>query len=360
MEKRVSNTQFKALIITGVVGVGVLSLPSSIARIANNDGWISIVIGGAISVLLMYLMVSLAQMHPGKVVFEYARELLGNFGFYIFAVIYIIYFMMVLAVEVRIFAEVIKVFLLENTPIEVIIISMLITSMWIGRYKIEVVARIALLMYTVLFVIIIFGVIAVFPQLDFTNIFPLFQTNVKTIIGGVRETFFSYLGIDFVLVSLAYLEEPKEAMKYSMRAILSVTLLYVFAFVLTISTFGVNELKRQVWPTIALVREVDFPGFFLENIDGIIMAAWVLIIYGNMAPTTYNSTLVFSNIFKTKEHGLYVLPLVPIVYFISLFPQNLYEVYKNMLIPNILGFIVMIIFPILLFILSKIKGGRTK
>ncbi len=42
---KISNKQIKALIITIVIGIGILSLPSDVAMIMENDGWIGILIG---------------------------------------------------------------------------------------------------------------------------------------------------------------------------------------------------------------------------------------------------------------------------------------------------------------------------
>ena len=37
----ISNQQIKALLVTTVIGVGILSLPSDLAMILNNSGWIA-------------------------------------------------------------------------------------------------------------------------------------------------------------------------------------------------------------------------------------------------------------------------------------------------------------------------------
>ncbi len=54
---KISSIQIKALIITSVIGVGILSLPSDLALILNNDGWMAIVLGGGLITIPFIIMI---------------------------------------------------------------------------------------------------------------------------------------------------------------------------------------------------------------------------------------------------------------------------------------------------------------
>ena len=54
------------LTISGVqVGFGVLTLPREVAQGANTDGWMSIIIGCAITTLVSLSIVKIMEKHPG-------------------------------------------------------------------------------------------------------------------------------------------------------------------------------------------------------------------------------------------------------------------------------------------------------
>ena len=73
------------LTISGVqVGFGVLTLPREVAQGANTDGWMSIIIGCALTTLVSLCIVKIMENHPGytllDVLTRYLGEWLGRVG----------------------------------------------------------------------------------------------------------------------------------------------------------------------------------------------------------------------------------------------------------------------------------------
>lgn len=356
---KVSNGQLKALIITTNIGVGILSLPSSIADIMNNAGWIAIILGGLATLPFVYIMNKLAEMYRGRIFYEYGKEVVGNILFKIFSTIYLLYFMVLLSFVVRIFGEVIKAYLLPNTPIEVIIFTMLLATSYIGRGDIKSISRMAFLILHIIAISTIIFVILSLPTLDLTNLLPAFRFNIKDIPEGIGTVFFSYVGFEIILIALAYVEDSKSALKSSFIGIFYTTLIYLVTFFITLSQFGIHELKKQIWPSISIMREIELPGFFIENLDGIMMATWVLIVFATMGPLMYTGGVVLSSLFNTRKHNFFVLPLIPIVMIISLIPESLSQVYSIMdMMVRYLAIFAIIIGPIILLIVSLLKRRK--
>lgn len=358
-EHKISNGQLKALIITANIGVGILSLPSSIADIMNNAGWIAIVLGGLATLPFVYIMNKLAEMYRGRIFYEYGKEVVGNILFKIFNVVYLTYFLVFLAFVVRIFGEVIEAYLLQNTPIEVIILTMLLVTSYIGRSDIKSISRMAFLILYIIAISTIIFVILSLPTLDLTNLFPAFKFDIKDIPKGVSTVFFSYVGFEIILIALAYVEDSKSTLKFSFLGIFYTILIYITTFFITLSQFGIHELKKQIWPSISIMREIELPGFFIENLDGIMMASWVLVVFATMGPLMYASGVVLSNLFNTRKHNFFVLPLVTIVMIIALIPESLTQVYSTMdMIVRYLAIFAIIIAPTILFIVSLLKRRK--
>lgn len=363
-KNKTSNNQLKALIVSIIIGVGILSMPSSVAETMENGGWLSIILGGALSIPFIIIMNKLTRIYPGKTYFEFGKEIVPPFIFNIISIVFLIYYIITSAFTVRIFGEVIKAFLLETTPTEIIIIAMLLVTSYIGRCEIEVIARMAMIVYPIIILTTIGVVLFSIPGIDFTNLLPILpRTSIsfKAVLKGTLITFFSYMGYEIILVAMGNVEKPDESLKYSMSAIIHVIVIYLLLFFITLSQFGIHELKRQIWPSLVLVREIGFPGFFVENLDGIVMAVWVMVVFATLGPFMYSSGIVLSSIFSTKEHDYFVTSMIPIIYALSLIPQNLRDVYRYMDISiNVIGLISVVIFPTILFIIAKVKKGREK
>ena len=107
------------------------------------------------------------------------------------------------------------------------------------------------------------------------------------------------------------------------------------------------------------MREIEVPGFFIENLDGLVMAAWVLIVFATMGPLMYGGGVVLSSIFNTKKYNFFVIPIIPIVMIIALIPESLTQVYSTMdMIVRYLAIFTIIIAPTILFIVSLLKRRK--
>ena len=197
---KISNIQIKALIITSVIGVGILSLPSDVALILDNDGWIAIVLGGLITIPFIIIIDRIFKMYPNKNFFQIGREILNPILFNLFSIIILVYIIFSLAYTTRVFAEVIKAYLLETTPTEVIIITMLFAVSYIAKGEMEDIARMALIIYPIIIGFIIFLVIINLPNMNFTNIYPIFNMKFKAL---PKATITSLLAIQ--VMNLLYL-----------------------------------------------------------------------------------------------------------------------------------------------------------
>lgn len=357
----ISNNQIKNLLITSVIGVGILSLPSNMASILDNDGWLAILVGGLLIVPLIFMVDRLFKMFPNKDIFQIGEEVLGRILFTILLIVIIIYTILTLAYAIRVFGEVIKGYLLDRTPIKVIIITMLLAACYLARAEIEVLGRMATMVYPILIGLIIFLVLISIAEGDFTNILPVFNADFTLLPKGILISLFSYAGYEIILLAYTTSDNKKDALKYTLRGLFIVIGMYVITFFSTLSQLGVNQLKRRIWPTIAIANEVDLPGYFIENLDGIVLTLWVLIVYTTLGPILYTGGRALAYIFNTRSHDIFILPLIPLIYIVSIIPDNIISVYENMGI--ILGYMVIIsamAIPIFIYLVALIKKRRRK
>ena len=357
----ISLKQMEAMIITTVIGVGILSLSSAAANILENDGWLIIVTAGLLVMIVMNIMIRLCKLYPGRIYYDFGKDIVGSKLFNIINIIYLCHFLILSASTLRIFAEIIKIFLLSRTPIEVIILSMLFASTYIARSNIEVLGRMAVFILPIILVTTGIFILVTIPVIDFTNILPLFRfrlADLKRIISGSGLIFFSYIGFEILFITMAYVENVKGAVRHSLKGIIYVILIYLITYFVTLSGFGIFELKREIWPSLSIMREIELPGFFIENIDGLILSAWILVVFATLGPTLYSGSVVLSKICNTKKHSFFVLPMAPIILILSLIPQNMGEVYSIMDISlKYLGTFVMVICPITMYIIALTKKG---
>lgn len=355
-DNRISNLQVAILVVHTVIGVGILSLPSTLAEVLGTTGWLALIISGAVAVILVIMMTKLMAMYKGKSLFEISSELVGRPITYIAFIIEVIYLLVHGAYVSRILGEVIKMFLLFSTPIEVIIVTFIITAVYTVRSGIEGIARFSIIVIPFIIIpLLILGVVLI-PDLDFTNLLPLLKASPMQIMKSLPPVFFTFGGIELLLIYMYYSKDPESAMKYNIGAIVVVIVLYLLSFIFTLSRFGENGLALQLWPLLSLTKAIQFPNAFVENVEGIVMAIWIIVAFTTLMSAMFSASVLLGKICKLEEQKYLVLPLLPIIYFLSLIPRNVAQVYDYI---RVFAYIFLtfasLIYPLLLYILAVVK-----
>jgi len=357
----ISNYQIRNLLITTVIGVGILSLPSQMASIMNNDGWIPIAIGGLLLIPFVMMMDKIFKIYPDKNIYEIGVDIYGKFLHNIFMLVVFMYFVIQEAYVARIFAEVVKAYLLETTPTEVIILTILLVSCYLARCEVQVLGRFATMIYFVLIFLVVFLIIISIPDADITNMLPAFYGDFKKLPSAVIASIFSYAGYEVVFIAYPYSDDKKGIFRFILRGLFIVTAIYLLIFIITLSLFGIDQMKREIWPTIAIANEVDLPGYFLENLEGIILALWVMVVYSTLGPLLFAASRILSNVLSTKSHDFFAYLLIPIIYIISVLPTNVVQVYENL--GKLLDYFTvasLMVVPTILFIGALVKKRRNR
>lgn len=355
----ISHIQLRALIVAATMGVGVISLPNELANILGKDGWILILLSGLL-LTPVYLMINyIFKVNPGKNYFNIGEEALGKVIFTIYKFVFISYLIVYLSILVRTLSELIKAFLLPTTPVEAIALIFILSSLYLSSMEIDIIARSSYVIYPVILIFVGIFIFITLPTADFSGMLPAFQEDFRKIPKGIISTFLSFTGFEIMLFALPYVKDKKKAVKSSMMAVGTITLIYILLFFITLTQFHMVQIKKQSFALLMIAKIVDLPGYFLQNLDGVIMGLWTLIVFATFASGFYSIGKIFSNVFNTKEHRYFLMGLVPVIYFLSLYPENYLELQgKILLIYNILGLISTVGVPIIIFTITVIKRRR--
>lgn len=356
---QISSKQIKAIVVSTVVGVGVLTLPNTVSLIMGNDGWIAIILSALLVIPFLIIVNKIFELYPNKDFFQIGREVLGKWIFNIFLIVLLFDCILLCASVARYLGEIIKAFLLLTTPTELIIITFIIATSYIARLDVQTICRAAYHIYPIVIGFTIFLTLVSLAGVDFTNMLPVFQSSIKELPKGIQATFFSFMGFEILLFVLPFAEEREKTLKSSLIGIALVMLIYTVIFVISLSQYGLSHLQRQTFPTLSLIKEIDLPGFFIENLDGLVVAIWVIIIFGSMAPFYYAGGKILSNLCSTKSQDLFIIPLLPFIYIISLIPENIIELSSNLgNILNYLSFFSAILMPTIIYCIGYYKTRR--
>lgn len=132
------------LTISGVqVGFGLLTLPREVAEGANTDGWISVIIGCAITILVSLCIVHIMSKHPGYTLLDVLIRYLGKWLGKGMMVLWILY--AVLAAVSLIFSllYIVHIWILPRSPMFLIMILLSIPMIMLACKGVLIISRYA-------------------------------------------------------------------------------------------------------------------------------------------------------------------------------------------------------------------------
>jgi spore germination protein len=313
----ITSVQLLAFFICAIIGTGILTLPRETADIAKQDAWISVLMGGFLLMASVWLAISITRLYPQDTFDRYIKKILGPLLGQVVLFYMTFFLIMVTSFEIRQFVTVIKLFILDQTPIEAVAISILFCAYFVAKNGLAAVVRFTevMLVPTKLGLLLLLSIAV--TVIDMHELKPI-MADVSQIIKAVPVAYFAYGGPEFLVGFIfPYLRQPERAMVWTFGAVAFVTVFYTFVTIISIGVFSAEELHYLVFPTTMILRTVELTGF-LERLDAVGVILFI--------PSTFMVFLVFfyfSGFLVARQIGLEeprsVLPLLtPLIYMLAL------------------------------------------
>ena len=355
---KISLGQLQVLIILDIFGTGVILLPKRSAAFAGRDGWLCVIIAAVMAMTCAFLICRLIRIFPEKSFFDYSSGLLTKPIAYLLNLGLIMKILLGLVCELRFFGEISKMILLYNTPFFVIIAGLLVISAYAALKGIETRARIGQIIIWFIFIPLIFVLILVSSDVDFTNILPVGESAPAKIVEGGFYCVSAFSGLEFILLISPYLNKHEKAIKRSVAAVALAGVLMCIITLITISHFGANNITNQEWAVLEMMDAVDLPGTFIERQEALIMSLWILSSFAGVNAGLFFGGVVSRTIFKQGKQAYYIAAFVLISFAASVCIKDISLVYKIMDFNfTYLGAAYMFVIPLLLNLLARLRGG---
>lgn len=330
--------QQTSLIASTLIGVGVLTLPRTTSAKLYEAGWIAPLIGSFWVFLSVWMIAKLSDRFPGKTFIEYSSIVWGSpknprLGKWLslpWVLSYLLYLYFTTAIVARVFGEVVVTSVLLDTPLEVIIITMFLLAQMLCMHEVDVLARINELLFPLILFPVLFIAIASFQKAEWNNMLPLYRASGKALFEGIYETVYSFSGYEIMLIFYAYAHENQSKVKAGFYGIGIATFVYTLIVLAGIVVFGFEELQRVSWPTLELVKTTQVPGLILERLESAFLAVWVAAVFTTVANGYYAMVYGLRQLFKKGiqfQRIISALLFIPL-FFISLWPQNIVDIFR--------------------------------
>lgn len=355
-DQYISGREFSVALPSVIIGVSILDLPRTVASVTSySDGWIPILVMGIVFTLFALLAVKVASYFPDQSFVSYTSYLLSRPVAIVFSFVTMFLLIAISSLATRSLAYISQQYLFEKTPMEALALCFILVVTYAISGERAGIFRLNMLFLPIILVVFIFVALFNMKWYDASNYLPLFKTSAKGYAKGILNTFGSYTGFGIGLFYTFLVRNPKKITK-GVVAGMSVTIIfYLFIFLASIGVYGNLATSNLQFPTIELAKRVDIPGGIFERIDAFIFSIWIMAIFNTVTIMLDITLLLFCSIFKKANKKIIAFILAPIVFYISMFPQQTDEVdqWASVLSIVSVSFICFVI--VSLFLVAKIK-----
>ncbi|MFC5653224.1 endospore germination permease [Paenibacillus solisilvae] len=357
---KISAFQMAFLMFPTTVSTGVLLVPSISERLAGRDMWMTPLIGSIAGYLIVYVAITLHKLYPQKTLVEYSVQIVGLIPGKIIGAAVLLFFLHMNAVIVRQYGEFLVGNFLPQTPLLVVMASMLLVCSYTIRGGIEAMARSSQLIAPLVLVLITMLSLLLLPDMDFHKMLPVLENGIVPVLKGsiVLQSWNSaFFLITFVLPSL---KDPEKAMKWGMISVFSVMLTLLLASFVCLFMFG-DRTSEMLYPLMSAARYISFADFF-EHLEAIVMAIWVMGNFIQMIVFYYGVVLGTAQLLNLKDFRPLVIPVNFLILLLGLWiSPNLAVLskYLGTLIP-FETFFMRFLIPVLLLFIAWIRRSNRR
>ncbi|MGD6830894.1 GerAB/ArcD/ProY family transporter [Sutcliffiella halmapala] len=356
-QELISPTQAIILIINYILGVGILTLPrTASAEVGTPDIWITIIISSIFPIAAGLIIHTLNRRYPSKTFFQYSKKIVGKVVSVVIGLGMIIYFISLTSFEVRVMAEVTETYLLEGTPIQILILLFLWLSLYLNTDGLNSIARMFQIIFPLTVLVFILISTMSLGLFELKNVRPVLGDGIFPVLKGIKTTSLSYIGIEIMLILSAYLTNPRKGKKIVLIGVLLPMVFYLITVIIVIGALSVDGVSTLAWPTISLINSFEFQGIFFERFDSLFLIIWILQIFATISITLFAASLGMSQLFG-KDIKFFLLALLPIIFVLSMLPKDIHQIFS---LGDQLGNAAIVLFgilPILLLGISFVRGA---
>lgn len=356
--RQITTLQAAAVLISTIIGVGVLSLPLFAVRSADSGAPLVTLIGILIAFAGLLILAKLELRFKRQFLIVYSERIIGKWPARVFGVLIIGFFALLTSLAAREFGEVVITSVLKRTPLEVTVMVMLVLAAISTRNDISTFAYIHHFYLPVLVGPALLIIALSLKNADVVNLLPIWGNQPRGMLTGAVTVAGLFQGSFILTMVTPAMRHPDKIVKSITWAIIIAGGIYLLFVIAVVAVFGNEEVKNLLWPTLELAKATSLPANILERLDAAFLAVWVTAVFTTLFATYYLTSHALSRLFGLKDHRLFSSALLPFVFVMAMLPQNIMQMYQIIQVVLRYGLLLTIGYPLLLLIVAAIRKKK--
>ncbi|WP_052310063.1 GerAB/ArcD/ProY family transporter [Paenibacillus senegalensis] len=204
-----------------------------------------------------------------------------------------------------------------------------------------------------------FFLLLLMPELDIRNIHPIMSEGIAPVAKGSLQMMGWCSELFIMTFFLPYVSDPQKVRKYGFLSALGIAAFFTYVNLIALLLLG-QDLGNKIYPLLIAFRYVNV-GFFLENLEAIVLSMWVIGHFLQVGIFFYAGTLSFAHCFQLSDYRPFVFPIGLLCLAAGLWDLPNYSVFISMVQTAVPFHILSVYFiiPLLLLIIALIRKRKT-
>jgi spore germination protein len=354
----ITTVQVVAVIVSTIIGIGILSIPRYMAEAGDSAAPLISASGIPLAFLGCWFTAAVCRKFPNETLFIFSRRLLGTGLADFFTILISLLFAFSTGITMRQFGEVCALVIFKKTPIEMVILLMLVLgALSIRRNIVKFTYVHVFYLPFILLTVLSIGLMSM-NNIDALNLLPITGNHLTA--SGFTEGMITsaslYQGTFVIVLLVPLMKQPRQVLKAGSIGLLIIGCIYVMIVLVALGMFGAQETMILSHPTIETARSISIGGGLLERLDAVFIIAWVISIFTSIFTNYYLATYSLQKVLRFKDHRLLSSFMLPLIFIFSLFPRNIFQVNTAASVTGIVGLTLLTLYPLLLWLVSIFRN----
>ena len=347
-------SQFALIIFGSIVGVGILSLPNGVVKVAHQDGWISTLVGGVYPLYVVLIASYISKKFPNDDILILSKKYFGRHLGSIFNLIFATYFIFIASMIASYYTNLMRNYIVGfMTPFKIIAI-LFICIIYASSRDLKAIGIISEIAFYVKLILLLAPILAL-RESNITNLYPVFGSGFSLIVRGSMTTFYSYSGAEIILLIYPFLKEKNKMLSSSLISVAMVIVTYVWCVFITTYYLGPDIVSKSNWPFLLVLGSITIT--IINNYRYIFMTLWSLVAFKSMSINGYASIYILKDFAHKIEKRKICFLMYPLLVYLALEYGN--EISRQSISDNIMPLYVIfnLLYITVIAIFIFFKGG---
>jgi spore germination protein len=182
---------------------------------------------------------------------------------------------------------------LTQTPVQIIIATLLIAVFFYVIVELEVIVRFNELLLPVIVIPILLIAVLALKNASLINVLPLLHISPIVFLKSIGTQIFAFQGLTVMLLFMAFAQRGHNT-RAAIGGIGLPALNYVMVVFSSIAVFGFEELQHLTWPTLDLIKSSDIRFFILQRIESGFVVVWVAAVFTTVGNLCYAASFAIA------------------------------------------------------------------